>query len=371
VGEKSVMLAAGGTGGHLFPAFALAQELGRRGVAVDLVTDARGDRYGTGFPARAIHTVPSATLAGRSLTAAAKTTMSLFSGVRAAYALLGRVRPGAVIGFGGYPTFPPLVAAKLRRIPTAIHEANAVLGRANRMLAPRVTRIATSFEPTALLADKLAPRVRLTGNPVRDAVIDWSARPYRAAEAAETFNLLVFGGSQGARYFSEAVPPAIEQLALDQRARLRIVQQCREEDLAEVRNRYAAVGVAAELATFFKDLPERMANAHLVIGRAGASSVAELTVLGRPAVLVPLPHAVDNDQLRNATRLADAGAGWCLEQKMLTAEKLSETISSLMGQPAVLSAAAAAAKGLGRPDAVVRLADLAEELIGTRTSNRA
>ncbi len=371
MGEKSVMLAAGGTGGHLFPAFALAQELGRRGVAVDLVTDERGDRYGTGFPARAIHTVPSATLAGRSPMAAAKTALSLASGVRAAYALLGRVRPGAVIGFGGYPTFPPLVAAKLRRIPTAIHEANAVLGRANRMLASRVSRIATSFERTALLADKLAPRVRFTGNPVRDAVIAASSQPYRPAEANEPFNLLVFGGSQGARYFSEAVPPAIDRLPPNQRARLRIVQQCREEDLAEVRNAYAADGVTAELQTFFKDLPERMANAHLVVGRAGASSIAELTVLGRPAVLVPLPHAVDNDQLRNASRISDAGAGWCLEQKALTAEKLSETISSLMEQPTVLSAAAGAAKQLGRPDAVVRLADLAEELIGVRTANRA
>jgi UDP-N-acetylglucosamine--N-acetylmuramyl-(pentapeptide) pyrophosphoryl-undecaprenol N-acetylglucosamine transferase len=297
--------------------------------------------------------------------------MSLFRGVRAAYALLGRVRPGAVIGFGGYPTFPPLVAAKLRRIPTAIHEANAVLGRANRMLAPRVTRIATSFDPTALLADKLEPRVRFTGNPVRDTVIDWSARPYRAAAQDEPFNLLVFGGSQGARYFSEAVPPAIGRLTHNLRARLRIVQQCREEDLAAARDAYAAAGVSAELQTFFKDLPERMANAQLVVGRAGASSIAELTVLGRPAVFVPLPHAVDNDQLRNATRLADAGAAWCLEQRALTTEKLSETISSLMEQPALLSAAAAAAKGLGRPDAVVRLADLAEELIGVRTSNRA
>jgi UDP-N-acetylglucosamine--N-acetylmuramyl-(pentapeptide) pyrophosphoryl-undecaprenol N-acetylglucosamine transferase len=365
------MLAAGGTGGHLFPAFALAQELARRGVAVDLVTDARGDRYGTGFPARAIHTVPSATLSGRSVTAVTRTALALMNGVRAAYALLGRVRPGAVIGFGGYPTFPPLVAAKLRRIPTAIHEQNAVLGRANRMLASHVSRIATSFEPTALLPEKLAPRVTFTGNPVRDAVIDWSARPYRAAAPDEPFDLLVFGGSQGARYFSEAVPPAVARLPPAMRARLRLTQQCREEDLAAVRNAYEAAGVAAELAAFFKDLPERMANAHLVISRAGASSIAELTVLGRPAVLVPLPHAVDNDQLRNAARLADAGAAWCLEQQALTKERLSETISSLMSEPAVLSAAAAAAKQLGRPDAVLRLADLAEELIGARAANRA
>jgi UDP-N-acetylglucosamine--N-acetylmuramyl-(pentapeptide) pyrophosphoryl-undecaprenol N-acetylglucosamine transferase len=222
-----------------------------------------------------------------------------------------------------------------------------------------------------LLDRQLTSRVRFTGNPVRDAVITASVQPYRVPEPGGPFNLLVFGGSQGARYFSEAVPPAIEQLTLNQRARLRIVQQCREEDLADVRNAYAVSGVTAELQTFFKDLPERMANTHLVIGRAGASSIAELTVLGRPAVLVPLPHAVDNDQLRNATRLADASAGWCIEQKNLTAEKLSETISSLMEHPTVLLAAAGAAKQLGRPDAVVRLADLAEELIGVRTANRA
>ena len=365
------MLAAGGTGGHLFPAFALAEELGRRGIAVDLVTDDRGDRYGTGFPARAIHSVPSATLAGRSVGAVAKTGLALMSGVRVAYTLLGKVKPGAVIGFGGYPTFPPLVAAKLRRIPTAIHEANAVLGRANKMLAPRVSRIATSFEKTALLADSLASKVRFTGNPVRDIVIDWSARPYRAAAAGEPFNLVVFGGSQGARYFSEALPPAIARLTSDQRARLRIVQQCREEDIADVRAAYDAAGVVAELATFFRDLPERMAGAHLIIGRAGASTVAELTVLGRPSVLVPLPNALDNDQLRNATRVADAGASWCLEQKHLAPEILAETIGSLMDQPAVLTAAADAAKRLGRPDAVVRLADLAEELIGVRPQNRA
>ncbi len=370
MGEKSVMLAAGGTGGHLFPAFALAQELGRRNIAVDLVTDERGDRYGTGFPARAIHTVPSATLAGRSLIGAAKTGLALVSGVRAAYALLGRVKPGAVIGFGGYPTFPPLVAAKLRGIPTAIHEANAVLGRANRMLASRVTRIATSFEQTALLPAGLGDRVRFTGNPVRDMVIDWSARPYRAAAPGEPFQLLVFGGSQGARYFSEALPPAIEQLTLNQRARLRITQQCREEDLADVRAAYDKAGVSAELATFFKDLPERMAGAQLVIGRAGASSISELTVLGRPSIVVPLPHALDNDQLRNATRLAEAGGGWCLEQKLLTPEKLANTIDKLMGEPDALTAAANAAKRLGRPDAVVRLADLAEELIGARAANR-
>lgn len=302
--------------------------------------------------------------------AAARTAITLAQGVRAAFSLLGRVRPDAVLGFGGYPTFPPLIAAHLRRIPTAIHEQNAVLGRANRMLASRVTAIATSFPETALLPENLLGKVRVTGNPVRDAVIDWGNRAYRPSGPGEPFNLLVFGGSQGARYFSEAVPPAIVQMPPEAKARLRIVQQCREEDLEAVRGLYRAHGVYADLATFFKDMPERMAAADLVIGRAGASSVAELTVMGRPSLLVPLPHALDNDQLRNATRLAELGACWCIEQKDLTADRLSAEILRLMSEPATLAGAADAAKRLGRPDAVVRLADLVEVLTGRRGANR-
>lgn len=368
--EKLVMLAAGGTGGHLFPAFALAQELGRRGITVDLATDMRGDRYGTGFPARTVHQIPAATLGARSPVAAARTAFTLANGIRTAFALLGRVKPAAVVGFGGYPTFPPLIAAHLRRIPTAIHEQNAVMGKANRMLASRVSAIAASFAETALVPDGARPKVRVTGNPVRDVVIDWGTRSYRPPTDDGPFDLLVFGGSQGARYFSEAVPPAVGLLPADLRGRLRIVQQCRAEDLEGVRAAYAGLGVAADLAPFFKDLPERMAGAHLVIGRAGASSVAELTVLGRPSILVPLPHALDNDQLRNASRLAESGACWCIEQKDLTTQRLAAEIERCARAPGDLAAAAAAAKKLGRPDAVVRLADLVEELIGVRETAR-
>jgi UDP-N-acetylglucosamine--N-acetylmuramyl-(pentapeptide) pyrophosphoryl-undecaprenol N-acetylglucosamine transferase len=360
--KGSVLLAAGGTGGHLFPAQALAEELQRRGVAVDLMTDMRGDRYGSGFPAREIYQIPSATLGGRSPVALARTAFALGSGVARAYRLLGRIRPGVVIGFGGYPTFPPLKAAALRGIPTAIHEQNAVLGRANRMLAKGASRIATSFPSTAGLAPEWQEKTRLTGNPVRSAVLEAARRPYSAIDPNSRIELVVFGGSQGARFFSEAVPPALALLPEAVRRRLRVVQQARAEDVDAVIAAYDRSGVEAEVAPFFRDLPLRLAAAHLVVARSGASTVAELTVIGRPAILVPLPHALDNDQLRNAVNLAESGAGWCIEQKELGSDRLAHEIGALLAEPARLTAAAAAARALGRPDAVARLADLVEDL---------
>ncbi len=368
--EASVLLAAGGTGGHLFPAQALAEELQRRGVIVDLVTDMRGDRYGTGFPARQIYRVPAATLAGRSPMAIARTAILLGRGLAKAYRLLGKVRPAVVVGFGGYPTFPPLKAASLRGIPTALHEQNAVLGRANRMLAKGVTRLATSFETTKFLGPELQRKAVLTGNPVRSAVIEASRRPYAKPEAGGAVQLLVFGGSQGARFFSETVPPALARLPADVRGRLNVVQQARTEDVERVVSAYRDSGIHAEVAAFYRDLPQRVAAAHLVIARSGASTVAELTVVGRPSILVPLPHALDNDQLQNAARLAESGAAWCIEQKELSPERLAGDIGTLLGDPDRLAAGAAAAKQLGRPDAVGRLADLVEALMRERRGSK-
>jgi len=362
--NRTVMLAAGGTGGHLFPAYALAEELGRRGYTVDLVTDMRGDRYGTGFPARAVHQVPSATLASKSPVAVARTGYTLARGLMAARKLMKQVRPAVVVGFGGYPTFPPLLAARQFAIPTMLHEQNAVLGRANKMLAGRVDAIATSFETTKFLDGPLTLKSRFTGNPVRSIVIEAAATPYPPLEPDGPFHLLVFGGSQGARFFSDAVPPALGLLPHGLKARLKVVQQAREEDIPRVRQAYAASGVSAEIAPFFKDLPARMAASHLVVGRAGASSVAELTVIGRPSILVPLPHSLDNDQLQNATRLAESGGAWCIEQKTLSPEKLSGEIGRLMEGGAELREAAECARRQGRPDAVARLASLVEELAG-------
>ncbi len=359
---KPIVLAAGGTGGHLFPAFALAEELARRGLTVDLVTDERGDRYGTAFPARAMHQIPSATIRGRSPLDLARTGGKLSAGTLKAWALLGKLQPAAVIGFGGYPSFPPLIAARLRGIPCAVHEQNAMMGRANRMLAGRVTAIAASWADTRGVPGSAKGKVTVTGNPVRQAVVDWSHKAFAPSRDGQPFTLVVFGGSQGARFFSEAVPPALATLPDALKRRLVVTQQCREEDMAEVGAAYAQLGIRAELAPFFKNLPERMANAHLVIARSGASSVAELAVLGRPAILVPLPHALDNDQLHNAKRLADAGGAWCLEQKDLSPERLGGELAQLMQTPARLAAAASAAKAQGRPDAVANLADLVVRL---------
>jgi UDP-N-acetylglucosamine--N-acetylmuramyl-(pentapeptide) pyrophosphoryl-undecaprenol N-acetylglucosamine transferase len=358
-GVRSIMLAAGGTGGHLFPAFALAEELRRRGVAVDLMTDMRGDRYGGGFPARAVYQVPSATLASRAPRDIAKTMLTLGRGTGVAFGMLGRVRPNAIIGFGGYPTYPPLVAARLRGIPTAIHEQNAVLGRANKMLAKRVTAVATSFERTKFLDGSLAAKSVLTGNPVRKAVIEAASLGFLPPLPDSAIRILIFGGSQGARFFSDVVPLALFALPDTLRQRLRVVQQAREEDMERVREAYAEAGIKADIAPFFADLPARMADAHLIIGRAGASTVAELAVIGRPSILVPLPHALDNDQLNNARRLEESGGAWCIEQRNLSPERLADELEKLLKDPDTLAAAAKAAKNAGRPDAVRNLADFA------------
>ena len=362
------MLAAGGTGGHLFPAFALAEELMRRGYEVDLVTDMRGDRYGTGFPARTVHRVPSATLKGRNPLALLRTMATLAWGLAASLALLRRVRPGAVIGFGGYPILPPLMAARLLGVPTALHEQNAVMGRANRLMASRVGAVALSFDAVKRLPEKARKTALFTGNPVRDDVIDWSGRPYQPPGGEGALRLLVFGGSQGARVFSDMVPDALVRLPSHLRARLAVVQQCRQEDLVRVEAAYAQAGIAAEVAPFFRDLPARIVAAHLVIARSGASTVAELAVLGRPAILVPLPHALDNDQLENATRLEEAGGAWCIPQPDLTRERLATEIGRLFADPQSLSAAAEAARHVGRPGAVRSLADVAESVVRRRDS---
>lgn len=351
-----ILIAAGGTGGHLFPAEALAHALAARGVEVHLATDHRAETYGGDFPAREVHILPSATLAGRSPVALASAGWRIVRGLAAAHRLIGRLKPAAVVGFGGYPTLPPLLAASLRGVPTVIHEANAVAGRANRFLAPRMTAIATSFAQTGLLG-AAASRAVVTGNPVRPRVM--AARSaYQTPDPGGAVRLLVFGGSQGARVFSELLPPALEALDPARRTRLRLTQQARPEDRDGLVARLAGLGVAADIEPFFADLPLRMADAHLVVCRSGASSVAELCVLGRPSVLVPLPHALDNDQKTNALELERAGGAVLAEQAGLDGPRLAGLLSALMDDPGRLAAMAAAAAANGRPDAVDRLADL-------------
>jgi UDP-N-acetylglucosamine--N-acetylmuramyl-(pentapeptide) pyrophosphoryl-undecaprenol N-acetylglucosamine transferase len=351
-----VLLAAGGTGGHLFPAEALADALQKRGAVIELATDTRAAHFK--FPARTVHLIPSATLRGRNPIALARTVALLTLGTAKAWAMLGRVRPAVVVGFGGYPTVPPLMAAALRGIPTVLHEQNGVMGRANRLLAARVTAIATGFRTLARLDPRLQGKITFTGNPVRREVIAAAATSYAAPELSGKLRLLVFGGSQGARVMAEIVPAAVERLAAALRARLALVQQARAEDLDTVRGTYARLGVAADCAPFFSELPARMAAAHLIVARSGASTVAELSAIGRPAILVPLPHALDQDQFANAGVLEAAGGAIRIEQRDFTPERLAAEITALAGDPGRLVTMAQSAKSAGTLDAAERLADL-------------
>lgn len=358
----TIALAAGGTGGHLFPAQALAEELVERGFDVQLVTDERVADYGKSFPASATHIVPSATLSLSQPLKVPGRLLTLARGVLAARRLFKRMQPKAVAGFGGYPSLTPLAAALTLGIPTLIHEQNAVLGRANRLLAPRVKRVASSFPELMKLPEQAESKLVVTGNPVRAIVMAQQGASYPALTETGPFKLLVFGGSQGARFFAEFMPKVAGQLDAETRSRLVITQQCRPEDLEAVRQGYATAGIVAELQPFFMDMPSRLAAAHLVFCRSGASTIAELGVIGRPAIMVPLPHALDNDQLRNAESFATAGAGWVKPQASLEAAGFAAFLGGLIRAPDQLNAAAAAALTHGRPDAAQRLAGLAVEL---------
>jgi UDP-N-acetylglucosamine--N-acetylmuramyl-(pentapeptide) pyrophosphoryl-undecaprenol N-acetylglucosamine transferase len=353
-------LMAGGTGGHLFPAMALAQELRRRGHEIHLMTDHRVAAYGDQFPAQETHIIPSATPSVRNPLKVAGAALTIVGGIAAARRRLRRIGPQAVVGFGGYPIFPPFLAARMLGIPGILHEQNAVMGRANRALAGRASRIALSFARTTH-AEQFAGKSTVTGNPVRDRVRAVADTAYPPLDDASPIRLVVFGGSQGARVFSEFIPPAIAELPEPIRQRLRLVQQCRPEDMERVAEAYRQAHVNVELQPFFTDLPERMATAHLVIGRSGASTIAELTVLGRPAILIPLPGALDADQKNNALVVETAGGGWIAEQATISPPSLANRLASLFGDPATLQAAAAAAKSLGQPFAVEKLADLVED----------
>jgi UDP-N-acetylglucosamine--N-acetylmuramyl-(pentapeptide) pyrophosphoryl-undecaprenol N-acetylglucosamine transferase len=361
----NVLLAAGGTGGHLFPAAALASALKARGVEVDLATDDRARKYGGDFPARAIHSIPSGTPTRAGLVAKAGAAARLGLGVVAAWRLMRRLRPAVVVGFGGYPTVPPLVAASWLGIPAILHEQNAVLGRANKFLSRRVAHIAAGFPDLGGLAPELREKLVYTGNPVRPAVLRASATPYPDF-ADGRLRILVTGGSQGARVMSEVAPAALAKLSPQERGRLSLVLQARDEDRARAAQACADMGFSAEIAEFFADLPARIAAAHLVIARAGASTVSELAAIGRPSILVPYPHALDQDQAANAALLAKAGAATLVRQSDFTPDALAGMIRQALADPAALAPKAAAARRAGVPDAAERLAALVEAVARER-----
>jgi len=359
-----ILISAGGTGGHLFPAEALAHVLRGLNLRVVLVTDERVGALAEKFPADEVVSVPSATPSRRSLPGMVEAAGTLWRGVFASRALIERLRPAAVIGFGGYPTVPPLVAAWTMGVPRALHEQNGVIGRANRFLARRVSMIATGFPEVRGLPRGLRATVVHTGNPVRRSVIEAARTLYPSAHKGAKLRLLVFGGSQGARVMSDVVPEAVAKLPPEYLRRLVITQQAREEDLPRVVSTYRAIEAQAEVRPFFSDLPQRIADSHLVIARSGASTVAELAAIGRPSILVPLPGALDQDQAANARTLQDVGAALMLPQTDFTPERLAQELTARFDDPDLLTKAALAAKAAGRTDAAERVAAVVLGLAG-------
>lgn len=358
--SRHYVLAAGGTGGHLIPAFALAVELEKRGHHVALITDARGAAI-PGKPAGlTAHVLPAGRIQGLNPVGWAKGLKGIWEGRRMALRLFESFAPSCVVGFGGYPALPALLAARSAKIPSVIHEQNAVLGRVNRFLAGKVDAIATGFGEVDRLDPKLIAKAYLVGNPVRAEVLALRDKPFPPFTEDGLLRVLVTGGSQGARVLSEVVPDGLAMLPPALRARLQVTQQCRAEDIDAVRRRYAEHDIPAELGTYFEDMAERLADAHLFIGRAGASTIAELTAVGRPAILVPLPIATDDHQAANTREICAAGGARAIRQDKFTAVELAKQIQALAQRPETLANAAHAAWNCGYPHAAEHLADLVE-----------
>ena len=362
-GKTLIVLTAGGTGGHMFPADALANALIGKGCQVALVTDRRGGAYGETLQTIDTHKLRAGQVTGRGPIARLLGLADIALGTLQARSLLKRLKPTVVVGFGGYASFPAMIAAGWLGIPSALHEQNAVLGRANRFLARRARRIAVAYPDVHGVRPGDLGKLVVTGNPVRAPIAALAGAPYPNIAIGKPVNLLVLGGSQGARVFSEIVPAALAMLTPSKRKRLRLAQQCREEDIEEAARVYAEAGLSPDLASFFADVPKRLKEASLLICRAGASTIAELTAAGRPAILVPYPYATDDHQTANARAVAQAGAGWLAPQPQFTAAWLAERIAELLDRPAELAGAAKQAKKIGHPDAAERLAKMVLGLI--------
>ncbi|NIZ12926.1 UDP-N-acetylglucosamine--N-acetylmuramyl-(pentapeptide) pyrophosphoryl-undecaprenol N-acetylglucosamine transferase [Phaeobacter sp. HF9A] len=357
--QKLLLMAAGGTGGHMFPAQALAEAMLRRGWRVRLSTDARGARYTGGFPhATEITEVSSATFARGGLLAKALVAPRILSGVAKMALEMRRDRPDVVIGFGGYPSIPALGAATLLGLPRMIHEQNGVLGKVNRKFAGRVAQVACGVWPTDLPEGAHGVHV---GNPVRGAVLERQGAPY-IPPGDYPMSLLVIGGSQGARILSDVVPGAIAALPEEIRRHLRVSHQARGEDEARVAQFYADHGIHAEVQPFFTDVPARISEAQLVISRSGASSIADIAVIGRPSILIPLATAAGDHQTANARGLVEVGGAIRIPESALDTTTLAEQIAAVLTNAQGATQMAHAALSVGMPDATDRLVALVDHL---------
>ena len=350
-----IILAAGGTGGHMFPAGALAKELKAQGYDVHLLTDNRGLVFVPQLTEMEVHKIPAATVYGGGVFALPLRMFTLLVTLLVSISLILRLQPKVIIGFGGYPSFGPVIGGLLLRRPVLVHEQNAVLGRVNRLAARLGSSLATSYTNTVNVPVAAAERLRKTGNPLRTAVLKAAQGGYRFLSRSRPFDLLVFGGSQGAKIFSDIVPQAIAQLPESQRKRLRVVHQVRKEDMRSALNTYASMGIYAEIRDFFDDLPTRMRRAHLVIARGGAGTLAEIAALGTPSIIVPLAGSLDQDQTHNAREMATAEAAVLMKQSSLTPASLAGAIEPLMADEARLQSMSDRARKFGELDAVGRL----------------
>ncbi|MCJ8324527.1 MAG: undecaprenyldiphospho-muramoylpentapeptide beta-N-acetylglucosaminyltransferase [Rhizobiales bacterium] len=366
IGKYNILIAAGGTGGHIFPAEALAEMLTERGHRVFFATDVRGLKFAENFPAIEVKCIAGATVFSKSPWSLFKALFKISHGIWQSLGYIRKRQINIVVGFGGYPSFAPLFAGKLLAKPSILHEQNAVLGRANKWLAKFAKQVALSF-PNTKFTDDIKYKTTFIGNPLRGMVRQLKATPYLAYEPntdnkpEQKFNLVVFGGSQGASVFSDILPAAMKLLPADVRAEINLVQQVRQIEVADVKARYKQLNVQAEVAPFFNDMPQIIANSHLVIGRAGATTVAELCYIGRPSLLVPLPGALDADQANNAQNIVDVKGGWLCPQPAFTADYLATALLNWIRSPDILAQAAKNAKKLGQPDAALNLAKLVEK----------
>lgn len=352
-----VILSAGGTGGHMTPARALGVDLLSRGYRVEVITDTRGEKFSSIFAGMPMHVVKAGTL-GSGVMGKIKGLGNLGLGILKARKIIKRLKPAVVIGFGGYPSVPAVYAAQKMGIPTVIHEANAVIGKANDLLAPKATKIALSLPDVSGLSDSERARSIVTGNPVRPDIAALYTQPYPTPRVGGELRILIMGGSLGARVLSQIVPESLAMLGSDYRARLNIIQQCRAEDLDSVKEIYEKAGIKATLKTFFDDVPDQLSKAHLVIARSGASTVAEVTTAGRPAIFVPAGYHKDQQQKMNAESVADSGGAWVMTEAGFTAEALLARIETFLQNPEALFKAAENARSCGKPDAARKLGNL-------------
>lgn len=356
---KIAVLAAGGTGGHMFPAEALARELKSRGWQVILATDARGETYAHSFPADQRMELEAATFTSKNPFALLGAGLKIVKGIGQAWNMLSKVKPNIVVGFGGYPSFPTLMAAIYLKVPTLLHEQNAVLGKTNRALADQVTRIACAFPTLKMISARAQKKAAMVGNPTRPEIAALAEQPYPPLN--DKIRILITGGSQGARLLSEMVPEAMARLPDPLRARLVVEQQTRPESLDHARQIYLEAGIEAHLAPFFRDMARRIGEAHLVIGRAGASTVTELAVAGRPAIFVPLKIAADDHQTYNAELLRSVDAADVINEDTVDVEALTDLLVARLADLEGLKARAERARAQGRPHATLDLAAMVEQ----------